>query len=85
MLASKNLERWNDQERKEFTLSSSYGITMDAINQFLFIRFTGVQNMTNHSESARITKVGFMSSVPREVICHLNATVHQATKKTAAT
>ena len=29
------------------TLSSSYGSNMDAINKFLFKRFTGVENMTS--------------------------------------
>ena len=49
MLASKNREQRNDQGRKEFivTLSSSYGGTMDAINQFLCKRFTGVENITS--------------------------------------
>ena len=49
MLTSKNRERRNDQGRKEFivTLSSSYGGTMDAINQFLGKGFTGVETMTS--------------------------------------
>ena len=49
MLARKNRERRNDQGRKEFivTLSSSYGGTMDAINQFLGKGFTGVETMTS--------------------------------------
>ena len=33
----------------------------------------------------QLTKVDLLNSFPREVICHLNGTVHQATTKTAAT
>ena len=43
MLTSKNRERRSDQKWKEFT--TRYPQIMDAINQFLCKRFTGIENM----------------------------------------
>ena len=53
MLASNNRERRDDQgpgkERVYMISSSTYGATMNAINQLLCKRFPGVENMTSNN------------------------------------
>ena len=89
MLASKNREPRNDQERKKglhhiiLKSWSNNGYKKSIFMRPIYWRWK--HDQWQCSARVRITKLGLTNSVPREVICHLNATAYQATTKTAAT